>query len=149
MTDLNDLLALLPDNTTGDIGADDLRTIVTELWHQASIYGNSYLFKWDANPPPAAGQITMDQPWQMFATKILVSNTTSDGLTLTFDLLDNSTETKFLLATKAGGKLQATVTGDSVDFGSYREVPITVASMSGTPPSGNDNVTVTILAAVA
>jgi hypothetical protein len=147
VTTLDDLLALLPDNDTGEITASDLRTIVTELWHQASIYGNSYLFKWDMNPPPSAGQITMDQPWQMFATKILVSATTNDGLTLTFDLLDNSTETKFLLATKAGGKLQATATGPSVDFGSYREVPVTVTSMSGTPPSGNDNVTVTVLAA--
>jgi hypothetical protein len=30
---LQELLALLPDNTTGDIGADDLRTIVTELFN--------------------------------------------------------------------------------------------------------------------
>jgi hypothetical protein len=145
---LDEMLALLPDNDTGEISAADLRTIVTELWHQASIYGNSYLFKWDTNPPPVAGQITMDQPWQMFATKILVSTTTTDGLALTFDLLDNSTETKFLLATKAGGKLQAMATGSSVDFGSYREVPVTVTSQSGTPPSNNDLVTVTVLAAV-
>ena len=33
MTTLDDLLALLPDNTTGDIDAVDLRTIVTELWN--------------------------------------------------------------------------------------------------------------------
>jgi hypothetical protein len=30
---LDDLLALLPDNTSGEISAADLRTIVTELWN--------------------------------------------------------------------------------------------------------------------
>lgn len=29
---LDDMLALLPDNTTGQISADDLRQIVTGLW---------------------------------------------------------------------------------------------------------------------
>lgn len=31
---LAELLALLPDNTTGDIGADDMRTVTTELYNQ-------------------------------------------------------------------------------------------------------------------
>lgn len=35
MTLLDDMLALLPDNTAGDIGADDLRTIVTDLYNQS------------------------------------------------------------------------------------------------------------------
>lgn len=34
MATLAELLALLPDNDTGDIDAADLRTIVTELWNQ-------------------------------------------------------------------------------------------------------------------
>jgi len=40
MTELDDLLALLPDNVTGDISPADLRTVVTELYN-------------DANPPYA------------------------------------------------------------------------------------------------
>ncbi len=32
-TTLDDLLALLPDNTTGLIGADDMRAVVTGLWN--------------------------------------------------------------------------------------------------------------------
>ena len=32
--DLDDLLALLPDNNTGSIDASDLRTIVTALWNK-------------------------------------------------------------------------------------------------------------------
>jgi hypothetical protein len=35
MTLLDDMLALLPDNTSGDIGADDFRTIVTDLYNQS------------------------------------------------------------------------------------------------------------------
>jgi Ca2+-binding EF-hand superfamily protein len=33
---LEELLALLPDNTTGEISAADMRTIVTELWNHAT-----------------------------------------------------------------------------------------------------------------
>lgn len=33
MTVLDDLLALLPDNTAGEISAADMREIVTELWN--------------------------------------------------------------------------------------------------------------------
>lgn len=37
---LDDMLALLPDNTTGQISADDLRQIVTGLWdYTASVQG--------------------------------------------------------------------------------------------------------------
>jgi acid phosphatase family membrane protein YuiD len=35
MTLLDDMLALLPDNTSGEIGADDLRIIVTDLYNNA------------------------------------------------------------------------------------------------------------------
>jgi len=34
VTTLQDLLDLLPDNSTGDIDAADLRTVVTDLWNQ-------------------------------------------------------------------------------------------------------------------
>jgi predicted RecA/RadA family phage recombinase len=34
MATLAQILALLPDNTTGDIGADDVRAAVTALWHR-------------------------------------------------------------------------------------------------------------------
>lgn len=36
MTTLDDLLALLPDNDTGEIDAADLRTIVTAIWGEAA-----------------------------------------------------------------------------------------------------------------
>lgn len=38
-TDLNDLLALLPDNTSGQISAADMRQIVAVLWAKGSLGG--------------------------------------------------------------------------------------------------------------
>lgn len=36
---LDDLLALLPDNNTGEISAADLRTVVTGLWNRVIVGG--------------------------------------------------------------------------------------------------------------
>jgi hypothetical protein len=141
---LADLLALLPDNTTGDIGANDLRTIVTELWNQARTYGNLYAYRWDTGAVPATGKLTMDQPWQLTATKLLLSETTDDGLALTFALIDNATSGTVWLSTSAGSKLEAAVLGPTVDLGTYREVPVQVTSIAGTQPGNNAQVTVTV-----
>jgi hypothetical protein len=35
---LDELLALLPDNTAGEIGADDMRTITTELYNKGALF---------------------------------------------------------------------------------------------------------------
>lgn len=48
---LPELLALLPDNTTGDIDANDLRAIVTELFNQTGPDGPAG----PTGPPGAAG----------------------------------------------------------------------------------------------
>lgn len=48
MATLAELLALLPDNTTGEIDAADMRMIVTELWNQAPI--DSVVFNTAATP---------------------------------------------------------------------------------------------------
>lgn len=45
---LDELLALLPDNTIGDIGADDLRTIVTDLYTAA--HGVDYVSRVHQGP---------------------------------------------------------------------------------------------------
>jgi hypothetical protein len=146
---LDDLLVLLPDNTTGDIGADDLRTIVTELWNQSRQYGNLYAFKWDTTVPPGSGQVTMDQPWALTATQLLVSENTSDGLVLTFALVDNALSGKVWLSTGSGARLEADVLGPSVDQGTYREVPIQVTSVTGAQPNNNTPVTLTVIVQAA
>jgi hypothetical protein len=142
---LQELLDLLPDNDTGDIGADDLRTIVTELWNQSRQYGNLYAFKWDTTVPPGSGQVTMDQPWQLSATQLLVSETTSDNLALTFVLIDNALSGKVWLSTAGGARVEADVLGATVDQGTYREVPIQVTSVTGAQPNNNTAVTLTVV----
>jgi hypothetical protein len=143
---LNELLALLPDNTTGEISAADLRTIVTELYNLAATVGQVYSYSWVTNDPtPAAGKITMDQPWQMIASKMIISETTEDGEIVTFSLVDNTAAGQLWLSGAAGGKLRANVTGPSVDLGTYREIPITVTSISGAIPANNEKVSVTFV----
>lgn len=40
MLTLDELLALLPDNSSGEISAQDLRDTVTALWHKSSLGGH-------------------------------------------------------------------------------------------------------------
>jgi hypothetical protein len=146
---LQELLDLLPDNDTGDIGADDLRAIVTELWNQSRQYGNLYAFRWDTTTPPGSGQVTMDQPWQLTATQLVISETTSDNLALTFVLIDNALSGKVWLSTASGARVEADVLGPTVDQGTYREVPIQVTSVTGAQPNNNTPVTLTVIVQAA
>src|SRR5215510_1764883 len=112
------MLALLPDNTAGEISAADLRTIVSDLWTSAHSVGDSYAYRWSTSPTaPASGHVTMDQPWQTFATKVLVSETTDDGIAPGFTTVDTAAAAKCWITTAAGSKLEANVTGPSVDMG--------------------------------
>jgi hypothetical protein len=95
VTTLNELLALFPDNDTGDIGADDLRTAVTELWSAAYEYYTPG--PW-TNLPAAAAFRSLPAPFSFDVTfesqrRVLVSldayfdsavvnNAISFGLTL-------------------------------------------------------------------
>lgn len=143
---LDELLALLPDNTTGEISAADMRTIVIELHKLASVVGQVFSYVWvTSGGSPGAGKVTMDQPWQTLASKALISETTDDGQVLTFAGLDNALEGQLWFATQDGAKLRAKVLGPSVDQGGYREVPIQVTEMSGTPPSNNEKMSLTFV----
>src|SRR5262245_30769071 len=172
MSTLDDLLALLPDNTTGAIDAEDLRTIVTALWdNDAALYstgqselqalkarvsaleettnthGASFPFTWATNGnPPSNKHMTMDQPWQTFATKVMLSETALDDTVLTFTVLDSAISARLYLTTADGAKLTADVTGPTVDQGTYREIPVHVLSTEGDPPSNNEDVTYSFVA---
>jgi len=142
---LDEMLALLPDNTTGEISPADLRAIVSDLYDAAHTTGDSYAYKWSTSGgAPNTGYVTMDQPWQTFATTLRISETTSDGLALGFGVLDGAVAARIWLSTAAGAKLTATVTGPSVDQGPYRDVPISVQSIVGNQPANNSAVTVSI-----
>jgi hypothetical protein len=143
---LSDMLALLPDNTTGEISPADMRAIVTDLYNAANSEGTAYAYRWTTGATPASGQLTMDQPWLITATKALISETTDDGLTLGFTVVDNAAAARLWITNAAGAKLVADVTGASVDMGTYRELPITVTSIAGAAPINNAAVTGTLFA---
>lgn len=140
MTTLDDLLALLPDNTTGDIGADDLRTIVTELWNLASMAGQAFSYQWTTSPVPGVGKLNMDQGWTNVSSIVRVSETTDDGESMTFGMLD-ATGGQLWLQNSSGSQMRATVLGPSVDQGNYREIPIQIDYIVGTTPGNNSKIT--------
>jgi hypothetical protein len=150
---LEELLALLPDNTTGDIDAADLRTIVTELHTLASAppAGDSntvaqvFGYLWVAGDnTPAAGKAATNQPWGQLPTVLRLSETTDDGQNLVFTLVDSATDARVILAGAGGGILRADITGPSVDQGSYREIPISVTGTSGVEPINSEKMSVVV-----
>jgi hypothetical protein len=142
---LDEMLALLPDNTAGDISAADMRQIVTDLYHAAHSTSNAYAYRWATNgQPPSTGHLTMDQPWQSFATKALISETADDGITPGFAVIDGAVAARVWL-TAGASQLIANVTGPSVDLGTYREVPIAIVSITGAQPSNNAAVTLSLV----
>jgi hypothetical protein len=147
---LEEMLALLPDNTTGAIDAADLRAIVTDLFTAANTYAQTFSYGWTTTgSAPSTGKVTTDNGvWDLTATLVELNETTSDGYALVFNLLDSSTGGQVWLSAATGGILKATITGPSVDQGSYREIPVTVDSVSGVAPVNNEKVTVTILAVI-
>jgi hypothetical protein len=142
---LDEMLALLDDNTTGDITAGDLRDIVTGLYELASTVGQVFSYQWTTAATPNTGKVTMDLPWAPNASTLLISETTDSGEVLTFSMLDDSPNSELRLSS-GSSKLSATVTGPSVDMGTYREVPISVTEVVGVAPAANAKTSVGILA---
>jgi hypothetical protein len=143
---LAELLALLPDNTTGDIDAADLRTIVTELYNASNQVAQVFGYLWVTGSAPASGKVSTDVPWGQTPTLLQISETTDDGQNLVFTLFDTLTDARVILAGANGGVLYADVTGPSVDQGSYREIPITVTSNTGIEPIAGEKMSVTVTA---
>lgn len=141
---LDELLALLPDNTTGDIDAEDLRTVVTGLWDRASRAAQVFSYLWVTTPGPGAGKIT--GPWTLGPGVLQVSETTDDGQILGFAILDNLAGSQVLVVGPGGvGVMHADVVGASVDQGGYRDLPVMVTEVSGAVPALNAKVTLAVL----
>ena len=62
---LEEILALLPDNTTGDIDAADLRTVVTELWNKPADGGGG---------PDARAEWFAGRQWYALGTSLVEQN---------------------------------------------------------------------------
>jgi hypothetical protein len=147
---LDEMLALLPDNSTGQISAADLRSIVTDMYHLAASLGQAFSYVWEtSDTSPGSGKVTMDQPWQSSASQLYISETTQDGAVLTFAGVDNAFEAQIWVNNATGSSVRAKVTGPSVDLGSYRQIPISVMSVTGASPANNEKVSVSIVTVTA
>lgn len=167
---LDEMLALLPDNSTGAIGADDLRAIVTALWdHDTALSvrvaeleassgaggggSPSITGFWQLNPQvgtaPGTMQITADAfplsdaTWLRFAP---VDQQNVD-MTAALELAD-----RFFIQQKQDSTHWArlSVAGALTDMGGYIEVPVVWLDGSGTvSQAGWQDVAVAITAASA
>ena len=142
---LDEMLALLPDNTTGDISAADLRAIVTELYHLGASASQVFAYRGATSSPPGTGHVTMDQPWQLFATKVQISETADDGTIVGFGTVDTAVASRVWITGASGAQFVADITGPSVDLGGYRELPIAPRSSAGTAPTNNAAVSVSLV----
>lgn len=140
---LEEILALLPDNSVGAIDAADLRTAVTELWARSSTVGQVFSYRWATSPGPGTGRVA--GPWVIGSGIVQLSETTEDGATLSYAILDALPGTVLRVIADGGASvLRATVTGLSVDQGNYRDVPVLVESVTGPAPAANAKVSVAI-----
>jgi hypothetical protein len=155
---LDDLLALLPDNTSGDIAAADMRTIVTELWNQgagvqaagqaayvslddrvAALEGGTATptyqasGRWQVNPQPGTPggmQVSADQASWAAASVLRFA---------VVDQHNNDVRNVLTLAVDVFGQSQADdanwsrweVTGTPTDHGAYVEIPVAFVNGAG------------------
>jgi len=85
MTTLDNLLALLPDNNNGAIGANDIRSVISSLWDRGST--GVTRGQWAYNPTvggtPAAGTFTTDASDPTLATWFRFARVDQEGTDFT------------------------------------------------------------------
>jgi hypothetical protein len=144
VSELNDLLALLPDNSSGEISAADLRTIVTELYNDANSVFNQYAYKWDSGTTPASGKLNLAAWTADTDTTLYINDVSAGSIALPFGLVD--TDPKFTLARDDGtAKASGTVIGPSVPHSGYHEVPVHLDTTTGTSPTNNTPLTLSLM----
>lgn len=165
MTTLAELLALLPDNTTGEISAEDMRTVVSGIWDEfatgfavndgrisalensGAATGPSVTGIWQINPQAGAvpggmqitsdtGEITLATSWLRFA-KADQSNTDFTGALLASKALYGQQQVK------SANWVKATVLS-ATDEGSYVEVEVNIIAQAGDSTVGWQTATVVI-----
>lgn len=145
---LDELLALLPDNTTGDISAADLRTVVTELWQVANTQAQLFVYDYTTSTSPTQGKANID--WATSANTLGVSEQTSDGGVLPVAVIDATGGNVFILANgDRSVMIRGSLVGPSTDQGSYRTFAVTVDEVVGTQPSANATMNLTIFVYMA
>jgi len=141
---LDEMLALLPDNDEGEIGAGDMRQIVTDLYTMATSFGQVFSYRWSVLAgTPSTGEVTTDA-WSMAASELKINETTSGSQSLSFGVFDDAESASVWLVNATGSRMRARVDGPSVDHGSWRSVPITALEVRGAAPANNSKVNVAV-----
>lgn len=147
---LDELLALLPDNTIGEISAADLRTIVTDLFTAAHAVGDRVAYGWSASDSsPPNGKLFLSGGWTMTPGTAAISETTGDGVPMAFTAIDRGDDVRMLFTGPANQTLRLDLNGPSVDQGTYREVPYVVTAVAGVEPSNTDTLAVDLWTVLA
>lgn len=143
MTTLDDLLALLPDNETGQITAADLRTVVSELWVH-SYLAEEFAYNYSNTIPPSSGNIHVNV-WSTAVATIDISDTSVNSQQLATALLDNPGTLVRLRNTNPSGVMFAKVTAPATVGSGNRTLHVAGLSATGSAPTGNTKVSVTVL----
>lgn len=139
MTTLEDLLELFPDNTTGAIGAADVRTAITALWERVTAVINlPYAITNSAGP--ASGKLFVSGGW-LTPTALEIHNTAGDGSGVPWDLFADAGVLLRLDRNDGQGILRAVTTAPAASQGAYGSVPVELSSVSGAAPGNGAAVT--------
>ena len=107
-------------------------------------YAQVFSYVWTTSAGPAVGKATVDA-WSMAGRKVQLNETTDDGQSLGFGVIDAAASAEIRLLTADGKKLIGTVTADSVDHGAYRDVAILPTAIVGAAPALNQKVAVAVI----
>jgi 3D (Asp-Asp-Asp) domain-containing protein len=149
MPNLDDLLALLPDNSTGEISAADLRAVISGIWEEGAIVAArvsaleqtggsgtgviSITGSWgiNTNPDATPGTKTVACDTGNFSTAsvLKISKTDKDLTDLTAAIIGAN---RIFAQQKKDSTswVDYTVTGAATDNGSWISVPVSVTSFA-------------------
>jgi hypothetical protein len=140
---LDQMLALLPDNNTGQIKAADLRSIVTDMWTVANTQALIFNYQYNTATAPQNGKTNI--AWTLAAFVLAVSKQTGDGGQLPVAVINDTANNVFTLSSGDRSHLiRGTITGLSVDQGSYVTFPVTVSEVVGTQPANNTSMNLSV-----
>jgi hypothetical protein len=128
---LDELLALLPDNSTGEIDADDLRTVTSALWERAWPAPGEMLYnlRQDSTPLPLAGEASCDQGWGN--SNLLIFNSTD---------LRGVDQGSWLINLDVGARIWLYATDPNAGSGIGR----VIFTVAGDPQFGTNNIGVPV-----
>lgn len=163
MSNFDDLLALFPDNSTGEISAADMRQAmtliaevgqgnqarITALEQQVPTVGVSVSGVWQIDPTPAsvpsAGEVTCDTGLFGTASYINFDKHASGGIDFS-SALANAVSIYVQQQNDSTNWIRYSVNGPVVDGGSYTQVTVTVEDAGGVPGTGAWQAAVFVIA---